>query len=456
MIEAYDGPVPAPDDPTTSELLDQVHAVLTRYVVLPSPAAADAVVLWVAATHALAAFQHAPRLAIKSPEKRCGKSRLLDVIAGLSHRPLLSVNATVPAIFRAIGQDAPPTLLIDEADTLWGTKRAAEQNEDLRALVNAGHQRGRPALRCVGPQQTPTEFATFAMCALAGIGDLPDTITDRAINVTMRRRRADESVSTFRTRRDGPVLEDLRRQLQVWAPGMIEALTVAEPVMPVEDRAADTWEPLVAIADLAGDGWAARARAACVRLTSEADADDEEASLNTRLLSDVRSIFTARGASFLSSADLIEQLKLIEEAPWGEWDLNPRKLALRLKEYAKPSHNTAKTARGYRIEDLTDAFLRYLRPESSEASRPAEYRENLPDAFPAPDGSTRPDAATRPVENPAIPGKRHVRTVTDAPSGRMRPCPQCGRPFGTQQSLHRPPGTPGRCDECGRLQGVAS
>lgn len=423
MIEAYDGPVPAPDDPTTSELLDQVHAVLTRYVVLPSPQAADAVVLWIAATHALAAFQHAPRLAIKSPEKRCGKSRLLDVIAGLSHRPLLSVNATVPAIFRAIGQDAPPTLLIDEADTLWGTKRAAEQNEDLRALVNAGHQRGRPALRCVGPQQTPTEFATFAMCALAGIGDLPDTITDRAINVTMRRRRADESVSTFRTRRDGPVLEDLRRQLQVWAPGMIEALTVAEPVMPVEDRAADTWEPLIAIADLAGEPWATRARAACVKLTSEADADDEEASLNTRLLSDVRAAFTP-GVTFLSAADLIARLQLVEDAPWGEWDLNAHRLARRLKHFdVKPERNPAGTARGYRIEDLTDAFTRYLRPKASEPSDPSESRAILSDTSEASDASIRQTTPNRQTDSPTETRQLTVLTGSDGPTARK--CADC-------------------------------
>src|SRR5437763_16998189 len=113
------------------------------------------------------------------------KSRLLDVIEATSHDPLMTVNASTAAVYRRIGDGTPPTLLIDEADALWGTKKTAEQNEDLRALVNAGHQRGRPALRCVGPQQTPTEFATFAMVALAGIGNFPDTITDRAVNVTM-------------------------------------------------------------------------------------------------------------------------------------------------------------------------------------------------------------------------------------------------------------------------------
>jgi hypothetical protein len=32
--------------------LDRLHATLTRYVVLPSPEAIDAVALWIAATHA--------------------------------------------------------------------------------------------------------------------------------------------------------------------------------------------------------------------------------------------------------------------------------------------------------------------------------------------------------------------------------------------------------------------
>ena len=41
-------------------------------------------------------------------------------------------------------------------------------------------------------------------------------------------------------------------------------------------------------------------------------------------------------------------------------------------------------------------------------------------------------------------------------TSRLRPCPECGRPFGAGADLWRPNGTPGRCDECGRLQAVAS
>jgi len=102
----YDGPVSDPFAPLDEGelLLDELHASILKYVILPSPEAADAITLWVACTHAITAFQHAPRLAIKSPEKRCGKSRLLDIIDATCHDPLMSVNATVAAIFRSIGE----------------------------------------------------------------------------------------------------------------------------------------------------------------------------------------------------------------------------------------------------------------------------------------------------------------------------------------------------------------
>ena len=45
---------------TGAEILGQLHAALTRYVVLPSPEAADAIVLWIAATHAQPAWNCAP------------------------------------------------------------------------------------------------------------------------------------------------------------------------------------------------------------------------------------------------------------------------------------------------------------------------------------------------------------------------------------------------------------
>jgi hypothetical protein len=154
-------------------------------------------------------------------------------------------------VVRSIGAD-PPTLLVDEADTLWGTRKQADANEDLRGLLNAGHQRNRPMLRWDITSRTAEQLDTFAMALLAAIGELPDTIMDRAVIVRMRRRAPGEQVQPYRTRRDAPPLNTLRERLATWARAHLRELHHATPVMPLEDRAADTWEPLIAIADLAG------------------------------------------------------------------------------------------------------------------------------------------------------------------------------------------------------------
>lgn len=223
-----------------SALLDAVRAALTTYVVLPTPEVADAVTLWIAATHAQPAWAHAPRLVIRAPEKRCGKSRLLDIVEGTCHRPLITVDASPAAVYRSITDD-PPTLLVDEADAIFGPK--ADTNEGLRGLLNAGHQRNRPAVRYDTATKQVITIPTFAMAALAGIGNLPDTIEDRAVVVRMRRRTPAEHAAPYRHRRDRPALHALGRRLHGWLRADLAALERAQPTMRAEDRAADTWNP---------------------------------------------------------------------------------------------------------------------------------------------------------------------------------------------------------------------
>ena len=128
------------------------------------------------------------------------------------------------------------------------------------------------------------------MAALAGIGNMPDTIEDRAVIINMRRRAPDETVKPYRTRRDGPALAQLKAQLHAWVRAHLDQLEAAAPELPVEDRAADTWEPLVAIADLAGGHWPADARAAVLALATD-DLDVDHVSLRVRLLIDFRTAF---------------------------------------------------------------------------------------------------------------------------------------------------------------------
>jgi Protein of unknown function (DUF3631) len=386
----------------SAELLDSVRATLARFVVLPSQHAADAVTLWIAATHAQPAWAHAPRLVIRAPEKRCGKSRLLDIIEATCHEPLITVNASSAAVYRAIGTDDPPTLLVDEADTIFGSRKSAEANEDLRGLLNAGHQRNRPAIRYDSVSRSIERIPTFAMAALAGIGHMPDTIEDRAVIVKMRRRAPGEEVDPYRHRRDGPALRELATGLREWLRDDLDTLTAAQPPMPVEDRAADTWEPLVIVADHAAGTWPDRARAAAELLTGEQN-DTGTASLSALLLADCRTAFADETA--LPTDELLGRLREDREAPWAELGaagITARRLGSLLGEYGIRSGNVrfsdGTQRKGYVRTDFADAWERYCPPAAglpSQASQPQAGWSERDGTVPW-DGTIRPADLNRP------------------------------------------------------------
>ncbi|MGW5376228.1 DUF3631 domain-containing protein [Nocardia sp. NPDC003999] len=421
-------PIPAVID--GAALLDDVRAAFRKFCVFPSAHAEVAVVLWTVTTHLTPCFEYAPRLVARSPEKRSGKSRLLEVCDPLVYEPLRAVNATVAYIFRSLDADPPPTLLFDEVDTIFGSKKVAEQNEDLRGLLNAGFQRGLPFGRTVGPNHLPMTFETFAMAALAGIGRMPDTIEDRAVVVVMRRRKPSETVAPYRTRRDRPPLEKLRMRIAEWAAGVSESLLGYEPEnLGVEDRAADVWEPLVSVADMAGGEWPRMARRAAKVMVEEAGADDEASSSNVQLLADIRSVFAEMHVSFLKSAVLCDQLHQIEESPWKQFELTPSKLGHRLREYGiKTGHNTAKTERGYRVEDFRDAFERYL--SGPMASEGVQSRPNGSDQQERRDALNSPDALKASGISKVSNGNRRSDTMGTPLDAFGRPtaenCAECG------------------------------
>ena len=251
---------------------------------------------------------------------------------------------------------------------VWGSRKQADSNEDLRGLLNAGHQRNRPMLRWDVTTRTAKQLGTFAMAMLASIGELPDTIMDRAVVVRMRRRAPGEHVDPYRTRRDAPPLNGLRDRLTGWAREHLRELHHAAPAMPLEDRAADTWEPLIAVADLAQGDWPARARTAAAVMTAAEAQQEEDTSASVRLLGDLREVFDQAGADALYTSTLLERLHKLEEAPWADWyghPLRARELADLLKRYQVESrnvreHGTGEPRKGYRRADLHDAWTRYV------------------------------------------------------------------------------------------------
>jgi putative DNA primase/helicase len=327
---------------------------IRRYVVL-SEHEALAAALWALHTHAVDAAFIAPILAIRSPQKRCGKSTLLDVLRSLVRRGLLVNSVSTAVVYRAMDMYRP-TLLIDEADSFL------DENEELRGIINGGHSRATAkTLRIGGANRDKVEvFDGFGPKAIAGIGKRKDTISDRAIQITMRRRRPDEAVEPLRQDRlDNRQLQSLAA---AWTAASMAELQCADPAIPesLHDRAADNWRPLLAIADLCrlGD----EARRAAVALTGT-----DDGAAGVIMLEDIRRLFVDQKLDRMSSAFTVEQLAELEDRPWPEWKqgkpITPRQLARLLEQFEiapKLLKIAGATVRGYRLEQFADAFARYL------------------------------------------------------------------------------------------------
>jgi hypothetical protein len=402
------------------QLLNDVRDFIKRFCVLPDDHALVAVTLWAAHAHMVEHFHTTPRLAVMSPEVGSGKTRLLEVMHLLVPESMFTLNASPAAVFRTLAVNQI-TLLFDEVDAIFTKRGQDDTHEELRALLNAGYKRGATIPRCVGPRHDVENFPVYCAVALAGLGDLPDTIMSRSVILRMRRRAPHEPVEPFRTRSHEAPGHELRERLAQWANRVGPEAGAAWPSLPdgIADRPAEVWEPLIAVADRAGGHWPVDARAACVALCKVAA--ERRASLGIRLLADIRIIFG--DAVALHTETIINRLVdgerhgLEPDAPWGSLrgePLTKRGLASMLGKYeVRPQKVTVAgvSLQGYRREHLWDVWTRYLPSlESGEPEQPESPEFDW--------GNT----ASRNSGNSGNSGNPAGRGRHDAPPG---PCPRC-------------------------------
>lgn len=368
--------------PRLADLLDGVARFIRRYVVISEHEVA-AVALWIAHAHAIEAADVTPYLAITSPEKRAGKTKLLEVIELLVPHPLRTANISTAALFRSIvdSEHGRATLLFDEAERTLGV----DGHEDLIALFNAGYRRGAFVVRCEGEGKKirVARYDAFGAKAIAAIRRLPDTIADRAIPIQMQRRARHEPLERFRQRDVEVEAAPLRLALaDYFTPEVIERLRSARPEIPdaLDDRAADGWEPLCAIADLVVGAWPTRARAAAVALHTGRSRDDD--GLGVQLLGDLYGLFTERGTEKLSTPAILEALAEDDGLPWG--DLRGRRLtgpgmARLLRPFGiVPAHwrEGTMTVRGYERVAFAEAWAHWLSKTDFESAQSAQSNTN--------------------------------------------------------------------------------
>ena len=359
-IEPWEEPVNA------AEVLDETLATIKRHIVC-ADATSLLATLYIGFTWAVDSFQIAPIAVITSPVKRCGKSRLLEVFAKLSRRPLTTSNLTSAAIFQSI-EAYQPTLLIDETDSFL------KKNEEMRGVINSGHTRTTGfVLRAGRKGDIPRKYSTFGAKVLSGIGKLPETIMDRAVILKLRRKTKDEKVQTLR-HADPDHFTTLARKFARLAEDNGPALRSARPQIPesLNDRAQDNWEPLLAIAELAGEEWAKRARNAAMPTA----ADDEESDATIMLLRDIQGVFERISIEMISgkpikrikTMDLLHELAADDSHPWATYNHGKLMTSMQLAEYLKPfgigpasdKRPGNKAPKGYRLDQFEETFSRYL------------------------------------------------------------------------------------------------
>ena len=309
-----------PDVPLlpTGELISRVDALLSRFLILPSRAAALAIALYVLHTWAFEAAHATPYLVIQSAVKRSGKTRLEELSELVVRAPWRVTAATEAAMFRKI-ELARPTLLLDEVDALFGG--SSEKSEAIRGILDAGNRPGAAVPRVVGEgtNMTVVDFSVYCPKVLAGINTTrwPDTVTDRSIVIQLRRKKPHEKVPKMRWRRLLSETEPLRAALARWAAEHMEELYDADPALPdqLDDRAAEAWEPLLAIADLAGGEAGELARQAALRLSGERDDSDD--SHGVLAIAAIRAILGDGDA--LHTGQIVTALNDNEQLPFGDY-----------------------------------------------------------------------------------------------------------------------------------------
>lgn len=348
-----------PESVNAGEVLNELAETFSRYVALPD-GAADALALWCAHTHVFDIFDCSPRLNISSPDKRCGKTTLREVISLFVPRPVLAENLTVAVLFRLI-ESKKPTVLADECDS-W-----LRDNEELRGMLNSGHRRTGKAYRCQGEGHAIRAFDVFAPVVLCGIGALTGTLHDRSIVITLKRAKLGELRQRFDSRRTQDE-QELCRKLARFCFDNCAALEACDPVLPpgLFNRLADNWRPLFAIADVAGGDWPQRVAVAFTKLTSNDDIDAQ--GVGVMLLADIRQVFSDAKTERIFSKVLVATLCAMTDRPWPEarngHSISEVWLANHLKNFCiKPKTlriGPKQRAKGYELVDFIEAFERYL------------------------------------------------------------------------------------------------
>jgi hypothetical protein len=316
---------------SVAQTLDALAGFFARHVVLRDRRAALWIAAWALGTWCYRAFRVFPYLSIRSAEKRCGKSRLLGLLARVCFNASpVTAHPTEAQLYRSAVRTGG-VQLFDEVETLRGDR---ERFDALITVLNVGFERGGVVTRLErrGERFVEEPYEVYAPRVLAGITGLKDTLEDRALPLFMLRKRRSEQVERLGVTTDAEA-ETLREQCALACLTHIQEILAAYDRAPtvlardgIDDRAVDLWSPLVAmimVGDAEDDGGRIRPLLDLARDLGSARDADSEGGTTSRLLEALEAVRAEIGET-PSPAKLLEALRA---RPGWEWVGSPRRLA---------------------------------------------------------------------------------------------------------------------------------
>jgi hypothetical protein len=361
------------EDMNGADLMARLESFLRRFVVMGEDLPA-LLALWLVGTYLYMVFEYFPYFVLRSPEKRCGKSRALDLIALLgfnAHQP--TASPTEAQIFREPREDGG-VQIYDELEGMTGDK---ERWGAVTGVFNVGFHRGSVVSRyrkTKGGQQKET-FETYVPRAIASISSLEATLGDRAIMVMMQRLLPGQQTERFSLRQLNQEAQRLRDDLYLFAlcssPSIAKIYDEAEftGLQDLDHRAVDLWEPLLSIAAVIdARGMSGDLTNRMTRLAERLGGDRSSRSGDDTIPAIIETLndcLLFGSETRMSTQDLIEKVRL----RLGWETLTPKALANRLHPLGLRTTRWREgkdLRRGYIVNrDQIDDLVRRYTPETS-------------------------------------------------------------------------------------------
>jgi hypothetical protein len=305
-------------------LFADLQAFFNKYVVFTDNFALPHA-LWVMLTYMFQSFDCFAYVVVTAATKRAGKTRFgIELTGFVASKAIPATAMSGSAMFRKIEAEEP-TILFDEAEGM-----SSEASGNMRMVLNSGYRKGSVVSKTSGEEVH--DFKTFCPKLFVLIGDVNDTLRDRAIIVRMRRSDSPARMSYTVAQSEGAKLSARIKEFVAAHKDDIEAnYANMERLEFMNDRDEELWLPLFALAKLvcpkqieelkrvAVDMATEKTQAAVKFTADELKTAEDKAQRDeyaARLLNDMAEVMNGKN---MGSVKMVEALKELTTSPWRKF-----------------------------------------------------------------------------------------------------------------------------------------